>query len=110
MKIIESTISLSSSGSSIQATRHARVLTTQSGEPPRCEAPCSGHWFAMLPCLRRAFIGVLACASPLVVAQGAKVASVQTTSLGTDPEGSARLNGMSFQQDAITSFNGWQYV
>ncbi|CAI4216126.1 unnamed protein product [Parascedosporium putredinis] len=39
-----------------------------------------------------------------------KVSALKTTTLGTDPEGSARLNGMSFQQDALTTFNGWQYV
>lgn len=36
-----------------------------------------------------------------------KVTPLKTTALGTDPEGSARLNGMSFQQDALTTFNGW---
>jgi len=36
-----------------------------------------------------------------------KVSALKTTTLGTDPEGSARLNGMSFQQDALTTFNGW---
>lgn len=43
-------------------------------------------------------------------AQTFKVSNVQRSTLGTDPEGSARLNGMSFQQDALTSFAGWQYV
>lgn len=35
------------------------------------------------------------------------VSHLRTTALGTDPEGSARLNGLSFQQDPLTSFNGW---
>lgn len=35
------------------------------------------------------------------------VSHLRTTSLGTDPEGSERLNGLSFQQDALVSFNGW---
>lgn len=35
------------------------------------------------------------------------VTKAVVTVLGVDPEGSARLNGASFQQDAITTFRGW---
>ena len=50
----------------------------------------------------------LAASGLLSVVSGAvSVSHLQTTALGTDPEGSARLNGLSFQQDALTSFNGW---
>jgi len=36
-----------------------------------------------------------------------RVTKAATSTLGTDPEGSARLNGMSFQQDPLVTFNGW---
>lgn len=45
-----------------------------------------------------------------VLSQSPRLQQQSTTTLGTDPEGSARLNGMSFQQDALTTFNGWQYI
>lgn len=35
------------------------------------------------------------------------VTNAVTTILGVDPEGPQRLNGGSFQQDAITTFRGW---
>lgn len=42
-----------------------------------------------------------------VVSCEVTVSHLRTTCLGTDPEGSERLNGLSFQQDALVSFNGW---
>ncbi|PKS06299.1 hypothetical protein jhhlp_007047 [Lomentospora prolificans] len=62
---------------------------------------------------QRILKGILALVASGVVPRAnceIKVTALKTTSLGTDPEGSARLNGMSFQQDALTTFNGWQYV
>ncbi|RPB08615.1 hypothetical protein P167DRAFT_539172 [Morchella conica CCBAS932] len=41
---------------------------------------------------------------------GLSITSATTTTLGIDVEGSARLNGGSFQTSAITSYNGWQYA
>ncbi|KAL7266506.1 hypothetical protein RUND412_010946 [Rhizina undulata] len=38
------------------------------------------------------------------------VTSSAVTVLGIDPEGSARLNGESFQQSAVVTYNGWQYA
>jgi uncharacterized protein (DUF2141 family) len=38
---------------------------------------------------------------------GLSITSATTTTLGVDVEGSARLNGGSFQTSAITSYNGW---
>ncbi|KAF8477287.1 hypothetical protein BDZ91DRAFT_19441 [Kalaharituber pfeilii] len=38
------------------------------------------------------------------------ITKAATSVLGVDPEGPARLNGGSFQQDAITTYRGWQYV
>jgi len=38
--------------------------------------------------------------------RGAAVASVRSTTLGTDPPTVNRLNGESFQQDALVTFNG----
>ena len=35
------------------------------------------------------------------------ITNAVTTVLGVDPEGPQRLNGGSFQQDAITTFRGW---
>ncbi|SPN96630.1 uncharacterized protein DNG_00151 [Cephalotrichum gorgonifer] len=62
--------------------------------------------------INRARTRLLALAVALMSAVNCevRVSHLRTTTLGTDPEGSARLNGMSFQQDALTTFNGWQYV
>lgn len=59
--------------------------------------------------LQRVGFGLLGTWSwrSFALAQTITVSASQKTTLGTDPEGSARLNGMSFQQDALTSFNGW---
>lgn len=38
---------------------------------------------------------------------GLSITSTTTTNLGVDVEGSARLNGGSFQQSPVTSYNGW---
>lgn len=59
----------------------------------------------MLPLLTALWIGLLA-----TVCDALRVTSATTTFLGVDPEGAQILNGESFQQSAITTFNGWQYV
>jgi len=38
------------------------------------------------------------------------ISGIQTTTLGRDPPTINRLNGESFQQDALASFNGYQYA
>lgn len=38
---------------------------------------------------------------------GLSITSTTITNLGVDVEGSARLNGGSFQQSPVTSYNGW---
>lgn len=40
---------------------------------------------------------------------GGAVQLINTTALGPDPQTVNRLNGESFQEDALTSFNGYQY-
>ncbi|OSC98641.1 hypothetical protein PYCCODRAFT_1439153 [Trametes coccinea BRFM310] len=55
------------------------------------------------------FLLVLACiVSPWVYAATVRV--VETTTLGQDPQTVNRLNGESFQQDALATFNGYQYA
>lgn len=57
--------------------------------------------------LRPGIVALAASQMFSVVAGQITVSHLRTTALGTDPEGSARLNGLSFQQDPLTSFNGW---
>ncbi|RPA86337.1 hypothetical protein BJ508DRAFT_411505 [Ascobolus immersus RN42] len=57
------------------------------------------------------FSALLSVLSGLLgLASAISVTSQNRYDLGVDPEGSARLNGMSFQQDVITTYRGWQYV
>ncbi|KAI5783238.1 hypothetical protein DFH27DRAFT_578750 [Peziza echinospora] len=53
---------------------------------------------------------LLLIASLAAIASALSITGATVTQLGTDPEGSARLNGGSFQQDAITTHNGYQYA
>lgn len=41
------------------------------------------------------------------VVSGLSITKAVTTILGVDPAGPPHLNGVSFQQDAITTFRGW---
>jgi hypothetical protein len=38
------------------------------------------------------------------------VTSQQSWNIAVDPQGSVRLNGLSFQQDALTTFGDYQYI
>lgn len=38
---------------------------------------------------------------------GLSITATTITNLGVDVEGSARMNGGSFQQSPVTSYNGW---
>ncbi|KAH7918465.1 hypothetical protein BV22DRAFT_1076219 [Leucogyrophana mollusca] len=62
---------------------------------------------------------ILTCLLPLLSAASSEtnttaihpgVTLLSTTTLGPDPQTVNRLNGESFQQDALTSYNGYQYA
>jgi hypothetical protein len=58
--------------------------------------------------MKMKLIGLLSILGELLgVASAISVTSQSSHNLGVDPEGSARLNGMSFQQDVITTYKGW---
>lgn len=61
--------------------------------------------------LRTTFIAALfACCLPRTVLGVANLRSASFTALGLDPKTVNRLNGESFQQDAIATSNGYQYA
>jgi hypothetical protein len=54
------------------------------------------------------FQAILYCSFLAVVSVlSLSITATTTTNLGIDVEGSARLNGGSFQQSVVTSYNGW---
>ncbi|KAM5540076.1 hypothetical protein V8D89_006216 [Ganoderma adspersum] len=53
-------------------------------------------------------LGALSCSSAGVYAASLRVVNV--TTLGVDPNTTNHLNGESFQQDALVTFNGYQYA
>ncbi|KAH7910670.1 hypothetical protein BJ138DRAFT_1152356 [Hygrophoropsis aurantiaca] len=55
-------------------------------------------------------ISFISSAAANTVAKSPSVTILSTTTLGPDPQTVNRLNGESFQQDALTSFNGYQYA
>ncbi|EDU43977.1 conserved hypothetical protein [Pyrenophora tritici-repentis Pt-1C-BFP] len=57
------------------------------------------------------FTSLIGCVAVLSsIASAVSITSTQNWNITNDPEGSARLNGVSFQQNPLTTFGDYQYV